>query len=405
MDLFVARQPIFDRRRGVAGYELLFRAGLENAFPRGMDPDAASAQVINDTLLVFGFDALTAGKLAYVNVTKRVLNDGLYGVLPSRRTVIELLETVLPDPVAVEACRQAKKAGYSVALDDFVYRPEMDPLLRLADVVKVDFLATDADTRKVLPERLKRFRVKLLAEKVETWEEYEQARAHGYSFFQGYFFARPEIVARKDIPASKLVYVQFLRELQRPELDFDRLEQIIKQDVGLSMKLLRYLNSAFFAWRSRVTSLKQAIIMLGERPFRQWASLIAVVGMAADRPSELATMCLSRGRFCEQLGPKLQTRASDLELFLAGLLSCMDALVGRPLEEILREIGVSHVIEEALIGARTNPLAKLVLLVQAYEAARWEEAATLTSALGLGEQAVASAFQESADWARRALPG
>jgi EAL and modified HD-GYP domain-containing signal transduction protein len=404
MDLFVARQPIFDRRRGVAGYELLFRAGLENAFPRGMDPDAASAQVINDTLLVFGFDALTAGKLAYVNVTNRVLNEGLYGVLPSRRTVIELLETVRPDQAAVEACRQAKKAGYSLALDDFVYRPEMDPLLRLADVVKVDFLATDAATRRVLPERLKPFRVKLLAEKVETWEEFEQARAEGYTYFQGYFFARPEIVARKDVPASKLVYVQFLRELQRAELDFDRLEQIIKQDVALSMKLLRYLNSAFFAWRSRVTSLKQAIVMLGERPFRQWASLVAVVGMAADRPSELAALCLSRGRFCELLGPKVKIRASDLELFLAGLLSFMDALMGRPLDEILREVGVSHVIEEALVGARASPLGKLVSLVTAYEAARWDEVGALTTALGLGEPAVASAYQEAADWARRALP-
>ncbi len=406
MDIFVARQPIFDRRGVVIAYELLFRAGLENAFPAGMSGDVASSRVINDSLMVFGFDTLTAGKQAYVNVTHSVLTQGLYGVLPGRRTVIEVLETVTPDAEAVAACKGAKKAGYDVALDDFVYRPEMEALLPMADVVKIDLLATDADTRKAMPQRLARHRCKLLAEKVETRAQYDEVLQEGYAYFQGYFFARPEIVARKDVPTSKLVYIQFLRELARDELDFGRLEQVIKQDVGLSVKLLRYLNSAWFGWRCQVRSLKQAIVMLGERPFRQWASLVAVVGIAADRPAELANVCLQRARFCELVAPRARASGTggELDSFLVGLLSAMDALVGRPLPEILKELAVSTDVERALCGDRSNRLGQLVELVVAYERGAWPEVASLAAALGLSDETIATAYRETLDWVRTIVP-
>ncbi len=403
MDVFVARQPIFDRRNAVTAYELLFRAGLENAFPFGTDGDVASSRVINDTLMVFGFDSLMSGKSAYVNVTRRVLIERLYAVLPHRRTTLELLESVKPDAAVVAACREAKKAGYILALDDFVYRPEMEPLLQLADVIKVDWLATAPDERRALPERLSRFNVKLLAEKVETPEQFADAVKEGYSYFQGYFFARPEIVSRKDMPASKLVHLQFLRELQRPQLDFEKLEQVIKLDIALSVKLLRYLNSAAFGWRSRVTSLKQAIVMLGERPFRQWASLVAIVAIAADRPTELVGLCLTRARFCELMAPDVGLGGRQLDLFLAGLLSSIDAMVGRPLAEILAELAVSKDVERALTGDRESPIGQLLELISAYERAEWTDASRLVAALKLREKVVAQTYRDALDWSARAL--
>jgi EAL and modified HD-GYP domain-containing signal transduction protein len=405
MDVFVARQPIFDRRTAVAGYELLFRAGLENAFPAGMDGDVASSRVISDALTVFGFDALTGGKVAYINATRRVLIDRLYAALPTARTVIEVLETVERDDDAVAACRAAKDAGYTVALDDFVGQPKRDALLPLADIVKVDFMATDPAVRSELPRRLGPKRIQWLAEKVETRAEFDQAVKDGYTLFQGYFFCRPEIIARKDLSTSKLVYLQFLRELGRDELDYDRLEQVIKQDMGLSVKLLRYLNSAWFGWRCRVTSLKQAIVMLGERPFRQWASLVAVVGIAADRPAELASMCLARARFCELLGPQVGMVGQDLDLFLAGLLSSMDALVGRPLAEIVAELGVNKDVADALIGERKTPLGRLVKLVCGYERGEWARVGRLRRLLHLEESKVAAAYTEALKWVSAIYPG
>jgi EAL and modified HD-GYP domain-containing signal transduction protein len=402
-DIFVARQPIFDRRKGVAAYELLFRAGLENVFPVGTDVDVASSRVINDTLLVFGFDALMTGKHAYVNVTRRVLVERLYALLPTTRTTIELLESIEPEPQVVRACKEVKAAGYTLALDDFVFRPEMEPLLRLADVIKVDWLATPPDVRKELPKKLSTYNVKLLAEKVESPTQFEQALSEGYSLFQGYFFSRPEIVSRKDVSTAKFVHLQFLRELQRPQLDFEKIEQVIKLDVALSVKLLRYLNSAAFGWRSRVTSLKQAIVMLGERPFRQWASLVAIVAIAAARPAELATLCLSRARFCELIGPEVGLAARQLDLFLTGLLSAIDALVGRPLDELLPELAIHKEVEQAIGGQRQTPLGQILALIIAYEHASWPDASRLAGALGLADEAVSKAYRGSLEWASKAL--
>jgi c-di-GMP-related signal transduction protein len=199
MKVFVARQPIFDARQRVVAYELLFRSGPENFFPN-IDGDVASSRVINDSLMTFGLSSLVGSRKVYINVTRKILCEELYAVLPVRRTVVELLETIEPDEQTISACRDLKRAGYELALDDYVDRPEMDPLVALADVIKVDFLATSAAARRALRDRLTRRRPALLAEKVENAAMFREARDQGYSYFQGYFFQRPEIVSRQDIP-------------------------------------------------------------------------------------------------------------------------------------------------------------------------------------------------------------
>jgi c-di-GMP-related signal transduction protein len=403
MQVFVARQPIFDTRKRVVAYELLFRAGVENFFPKGTDPDLASAKVIDHALSAFDFGGLTQGKKAYINVTRKVLCEGLYSVLPPRQTVIELLESVTADEETVAAVRTARRAGYDIALDDFVDQPGLAAFVEMAQILKVDFLATPPAERRRLREHTKSKKITLLAEKVENAAEFENAEELGYTLFQGYFFQRPEIISREDIPPAKLTYVRFLRELQAVHLDYAGLEAIIKQDVALSVKLLKFLNSAAFGWRSRVTSLRHALVLLGERPFRKWASLIAVVGMTDDRPPELALVSLSRARFCERLCPLAGLGGAELDAFLVGLLSALDAMMGRPLAELLAEIVVSPDIDAALLHENT-PLGRVRALVLAYENGAWDKVSALAAALGIAESELPTLANESRDWAAETLP-
>jgi c-di-GMP-related signal transduction protein len=401
-DTFVARQPIFDRA-GVIGYELLFRQGLDNAFPRGFSPSTASAMVIKDALLVFGFDVLTRDKLAFVNVTSHVLEQRLYAALPPGRTVLELLETEKATPVTVQAFREAKRAGYRLALDDFVFREDLAPLVELADIIKVDFLATTPETRRQIVSASSGGARAFLAEKVETQADVAEAQREGFAYFQGYFFARPEMVSRKERDPSKAIYLQLMSELQSEELDFERLEAVIRQDVSLSVKLLRYLNSAAFGWRSGVTSLRRALVLLGERAFRQWATLVAVIGLTHGRPDELALASLTRARFCELLAGPLLGRGPELDAFLVGLLSLIDAVVGRPASEVLAELAVHADIQEALLAPGDSPLAALLALSRAYERASWVDVHQLTATLGLQEARVRVAYLDALRWAGQAL--
>jgi c-di-GMP-related signal transduction protein len=399
--LFVARQPILDSQRTVIAYELLFRAGPDQAFPANADPDRASAQVMLNAISVFGLDVLLGTRLAFINVTKRVLVDGLYACMPQARVVFELLETLRPDPETLRACEQAKAAGYTLALDDFVGQPELRAFLPYVDLLKIDLrLATGELLRKTADEfRASAF--KLVAEKVETRDDFENACQLGFSYFQGYFFCRPEIVSRKEIPSSKLIYLEFLRELTRPSLNYRRLEQVIKLDVALSVKLLRYLNAASFAWRHEVTSLQQALTMLGEQPFRRWASLLAMAELSADGSRELLTTCLVRGRFCELLGSGAGLPGRELDLFLMGLLSLVDALVGRPLDELIGGLSLPADIAAALIGGDPPGRPGSVLrLVIAYERGQWDDVDTLAATLGLRtENELPVLYREAVAWA------
>jgi c-di-GMP-related signal transduction protein len=387
----------------VAGYELLFRSGLENVFPHGFDTTAASAAVIKDMLLVFGFDTLTEEKPAFVNVTAEVLLQRLYSVLPPGRTVLEVLETVNASPMVVEACREAKRAGFRIALDDFVLNGKTAPLVELADIIKIDVLATTREQRQqIMKETAGRAR-QFLAEKIENREEFTRAQAEGYTYFQGYFFARPEMIARRDIGPNRLMYMEIMRALQAEDLDLDRIEQIIKRDVSLAMALLRFLNSGAFGWRERVTSVKKAIVMLGERAFRHWASLVAILSMASGAPDGVLTTSLVRARFCEQLAKKALGGGHEFDAFLAGMLSLMDAIMGRPLPDILREIGVSQEVTEALIEAESGALGTLLQLCRAYEFGAWEELDALSGTLGLREDVVRSSYLNAIAWTRQTL--
>ena len=401
MKVFVARQPIFDQRQRVLAYELLFRQDEREAavVPDG---DLATRSVMSHALHVFGFDELTRTRRAFINFTRQLLVQQTAMLLPPNRVVIEVLETVEPDEEVVWACRALKRGGYMLALDDFVHRPGYERLIELADIVKVDFIATPHDVRQELARRLRPRGIKLLAEKVETGADFREGIALGYELFQGYFFCRPEIVSREDVPGYKLNCLRLLREIAQPEIDFDRIEFLMKQDIALSVKLLRYINSAWFGLSRQVSSLRHAMTLLGSRGLRQWASLVILSGIARDRPVELLSVSLLRAMFCERLAPHLALEPRGAELFLLGLLSVLDALIGRPMDEVLREVAVSEDICLALLE-QTGPLAAPYRLVLAYEQGSWDTVSDLTATLALDPGIVADVYEQSVQWVDQVL--
>ena len=401
MDVFVARQPILDEQRRTVGYELLFRSGPQNVFPR-VDGTHASTRVLHDSLHVFGLDALAPRQRVYVNVTREILLGGLIRMLPAGRTVVEILETVAADEEVLGACRRLKREGYLIALDDFVFRAEYAPLIALADVIKVDFIATKGDERSRVIEKLGSQRVKLLAEKVETQAEFEEAVARGYGLFQGYFFSRPEMLSAREIPGFKLNYLRLLGLMSEPAFDFGRLEAVIKQDMALSVKLLRYMNSGAFRWTRTIESIRQAIVMLGEDAFRQWASLMAVTAIADEVPGEVVVSSLVRARFCEALGARAVPNAAPLSCFLVGLLSMLDVIVGKPFPEVIDQLGVGPEIRAALLD-RTGPLADLLATAVAYERGEWKSVEKRLTAFGTEEATAAEVYERALNWTHDVL--
>ncbi len=398
MDVFIARQPILDAEQKVFGYELLYRSGPENIFP-GIDADAASSQTIHDSLATFGLDLLAPRKLAFVNVARRVLTEHLYSILPKQRVVLELLETVKPDAEVVEACQELKRSGYLLALDDYVEDAAYAPLIELADFIKVDFLTTSSTKRQDLMTRYGS-RLHLLAEKVETAEDFREGLRLGFEYFQGFYFCLPEMISRKKIPAFKLNYLQLIQEVSRPELDFDRLEQIIKGDVSLSVRLLRLLNSAAFGYKGRVRSVKGALTLLGEEPVKKWATMLAIGELGEDKPEELVVTCLVRARMCELLAPSASLAGHAHDLFLVGLLSLVDALVGRPLAELVQELALSEEIQEGILDDESR-LGRVRLLVVAHEQGDWERASSLATELGVPESSFPDHYRVALEWQRQ----
>ncbi len=403
MDLFVARQPIFDRRRNVVAYELLFRSGLQNAFGDA-NPDKASVQMLDTSLLGFGLESLVGDKQAYFNATRDVMVKQHWALLPAQQAVIEILETVEPDDAVYQACLAAKQAGYKLALDDFVFRPAYEPLLGLTDVVKVDFLITKGDDRVDLVRRFAPRGITMLAEKVETYEEFQFGLDSGYELFQGYFFCKPEMVVGKDVPAVKTNLLRLIQEINRPDVDFDRLEKIIKSEVALSVRLLRYLRSAGFGWRHEIESISQALRVLGESNTRKWASLVALTMIGEDKPSELITTSLVRAQLCEQLGIEANLPDRHSDLFLAGLLSTLDALLDRPMTDILGQLSITEEIRVALTGG-DSALGDTLRLAVSYDRADWDRVAELVPRMALPAPVLPTAYRSAVEWVSKLSTG
>ena len=395
---YVARQPILTADERVFGYELLFRDGVSDYFS-ATDSDAASRSTLDSSILM-GLDVMCDGRRAFINCTREVLLEDYITLLPPDRVVVEVLETVPADDAVIAACRRLRQAGYMIALDDFVPGDPREPLTGLADIIKVDVKRNSAvESAAILRQSGNRW--SLVAEKVETREEFETARRAGFSHFQGYFFRRPELMRTREIPANRLNYLRLLKAVARPELDPSELENVIKGEASLCYRLLRYLNSPVFGFPAEIRSVRHALAMLGEREVRRWIRLAATLVAGQSRSSDLVLSALVRARFCELVAESAQQGA---DLFLVGLLSLMDAILGVPMGLVLDGIGLAAETRAVLLG-HSGPLAPIYDLMLAQESGAWQRVAQLAGQLRLRSSLIAECHWKAMQWARQMTAG
>jgi c-di-GMP-related signal transduction protein len=397
---FVARQPILTADEKVFGYELLFRNGVEDFF-NCSDLDQASRSTLNTSMLL-GLDVLCDGRRAFINCTRDILLKEYITLLPSGQAVVEILESVPGDELVMAACQRLKAAGYMIALDDFAVSDPREALTDFADIIKVDLRATSAADAAAMVKRYGPWRCRMLAEKVETREEFVVAKKAGFLYFQGYFFRRPEVLTAHEIPANRLNYLRMLTAVSKPELDVREIENTVKGEASLCYRLLRYLNSAAFGFANEIHSVRHALAILGEREVRRWIRLVATLGAGQGKSNDLVLSALVRARFCEVLSPKIPHGDSDL--FLMGLLSLMDAILEIPMSQVLDNVPIDQETKSVLLGgaSRLRPFYQLML---AQESGEWETACQLANQLHLNESAVAESYWQAMQWAREVSGG
>ncbi|BHH82887.1 EAL and HDOD domain-containing protein [Desulforhopalus sp. 52FAK] len=395
MDVFVARQPIFDINKKIYAYELLFRSGDSNGFP-DIDGETATTSLLSSSFFTVGIEKIGAGKLVFINFTEDLLLNGTPQLFPPDKMMVEILEDVGPGSDIVKACQDLKDNGYSLALDDFVYSNQFDELLHLSDIVKIDFRLTPVETLGKMVETLKKYDCKLLAEKVETYDEFHQAVELGFEYFQGYFFSKPEVLKNKDLSSSQMGLMRLISQINTEEFDVDSLAELVAQDVSITYKLLKYINSSHFSRLQPLSSIKQAITFLGENGFKMFVSLIATSKLSENKPGELIRASIIRAKFLEQVGIKLKKDSS--ELFLLGLFMSLDAMLDQKIENIISKMPLSDSLKEALVG-RKGDLFAFVRLIETYEAGNWVSFRFAQKKLGLTDACVTDFYVEALAWA------
>jgi EAL and modified HD-GYP domain-containing signal transduction protein len=396
-EVHVARQPILEANGQVFGYELLYRAAQTDTACTA-EGDLASARVLTDAVLEVGLDTLTSGRPAFLNLTKPLITSQVATLLPHAAAVYELREDVEVDDSVVEACRDLHARGYRLALDDFVAGSAAEQLMPYVSFVKIDVQLTDMALVLELPRRYKPHRVTMVAEKVETREVFDATREAGYTLFQGYYFCRPIIRTGTTLPAKHATYMRLLSEINRPDLTVRELEELIKQDASLSLKVLRCVNSAALPLRREVRSIHDAIVLLGIGPIRQWASVWCLAGLNTGGSPELATLALLRARSCELAAGGLGA-VDTAEVFLVGLCSMLDAMLGRPMAEALDHLPLSPAAKRTLLG-EPSPMRAILDAILAQEIGAWDAADASAASAGVTHDTLSKAYVGALRWAR-----
>lgn len=393
--LFVARQPVFDPDMNIWGYELLYRQAATDSAAEISDQDKATAEVIADGVSL-GRTGLPQGMLTLVNFPMNLLLAGFGFSLPAENCVIEILETVDPTPGILEALRNLKAAGYRLALDDFVGQPEHAPFLELADIVKVDVLGVDPAQLPGLAARLKSPSRLLLAEKVESTTMHRRVRDMGFDLFQGFFFRRPEILTGRKLSSSELAKLRLLKVLADDDYDPAQVGQIIETDIALSYRLLRFINSAYFARPAKVESLRQATMLLGQRNLAKWLQAVIMSDMnPTPKGRELVFLSVYRAKFMETLAKGMKSPPAKPDMFfILGLFSLLDALLGQPMADLLHELPLAPEIAQALLGER-SVIRAFLELAEDLEDADWKAAQDMLHELDLPLRTASALHQDS----------
>lgn len=400
MQIFMARQPIIDREKNLVGYELLFRDSPKNAFPN-IDADEATSKLVTSSHFHLGLDSFTEQYPAFINFPELSFLVRVPEILPKEQVVIELLEDIEPTPELERVCASLKQQGYKIALDDFAYKPEWKPILPYVDIIKVDVLNSSPKDLFEIKKLKLNYQFELLAEKVESHQEYMRLMDMGFQYFQGYFFAKPEIIKKKGLSPSKLNLIQLLALISQADCNISELETILNRDVSLIYKLLRLVNSATFATQKEVNSVKQALVYLGENKFKRFLALLATANLADQKPYELTKLAITRARFAELLAEKAKPELAP-SAFLVGLFSLIDAILDEPLSSILNKLPLSQEIKAAL-EQREGLLAHFIEVVQHYENARWQKLTDSVSFTGISEALIPGLYAEATEWCGQLL--
>jgi EAL and modified HD-GYP domain-containing signal transduction protein len=394
---FIARQPIFDRKMGIYGYELLYRQGKDNFFLQ-QDDNKATTELIYDSFLVFGLYGLTDGAKAFINFSKELIESNIPSLLPKKDIVVEVLERGQTTQATVEACKRIRDQGYSLALDDFVFDPGNLPLLQYADIVKVDFPATSAEKQSALIKRYKG-NIQFLAKKVETREDYNRALSLGYDYFQGFFFCKPTILNSRDIASININLFNILKELNTIDPSFSHIASIIQGDLGLSLKLLKLANSAYFGARSEVKSILHALSFIGTKELYQWVALMMLKDYTNIENAELIRMSLIRAKFMELLAQELQTEKNLNDYYFTGMFSFIDVLLNQGMDKVLAALPLSASVKDALLG-KVNDQGELLRCVVAYETASLDELDAHPIAEAIGSKKFMSLYIDAIKWVK-----
>lgn len=395
-DVFVGRQPILGPNLKTIGYEVLYR-NCEVDQALFVDDSMATATVLLNTYLDIGLEHVVGSHLAFLNIPEQFLLEKYCEALPKNRVVLEILESVEPTPRVVDALGSLSQQGYTLALDDFVFHARYQQFLELADIVKVDVLGKSETQLRDEVRRLRDYRVRLLAEKVETRDMFTLCKDLGFFYFQGYFFYRPSIIKGRELPANRIALLDLLGKIQDPHVPFKQLVEHIRNDLSLSYKVLRYVNSAYVGLPRRVDSIDHAACMVGIDRIRTWATLI-IMASGKEQPTEILIMALVRAKMCEYLGKTIGTPAQE-KYFTMGLLSVLEALYEARMETILQNLPLPDDIIEALIHG-TGQMGIVLGCVKAYELGEWTE----LKSLQLEPAMIRDFYIESIDWANTFSP-
>lgn len=397
MDIFVARQPIFNRENKIVAYELLYRNSLENFFDPSVSSSKATSILIANSYINIGMENLVEDKIAFINFDEVLINNEVPTMLDSSKVVIEVLETVTPDREVISNLIYLKKQGYLLALDDFTPDYKYMKTVGLYDILKVDFMESGLDGAKKIIERYKSESRGFLAEKIETRYEYNKALEMGYDYFQGYYFSKPQVVSSKSTSGIKYQYIKIKDEMQKDEPDFGVIQNIIESDVDLSYKILRLVNT--FSLQNEVSSIRHALSILGLKEIDKWLNFVMIQDFVRDEPSEFVKISVIRSKFAELISINSNKKHQRYQASLVGLFSMIDVILGKKMEDVLAEIPMTDDVKDAILGKNTSSLYEILQIVLSYENADWGNLDAPCKRINLNINKLPELYLEAVNWA------
>lgn len=395
-EVFVGRQPIYSRNLGVYAYELLFRSGeLQNA-SGAVSADGATSQTIVNTFIEIGLEKIVGSRFAAINLTESFLLEEDKLPISPKQVILEVLEDVPVTTELLHAVKRLHDQGFIIALDDYIYNPSHKPLIEMCQLIKIDIMALSREQLVQHVKQLQPFGKKLLAEKIETLEEFDFCMDLGFDYFQGYFLSRPRIIKSTTLPQNKLAIMNILALLQDPDSDIDEIEEAISSDVAMSYKILKLMNSAFFNFNNKIESIKQALLLLGRKKLNSWAAMTALSKLE-EQPSEMIRIAMTRAKMCELLAESANLKPIE-NYFTTGLFSALDILMESSLDFLLKPLPISEELRNA-VTKKQGIMGEALKCTLAYEVSDWEN----VKFQNLTENEIYIANVEAVSWANMVM--